>query len=486
MADITKDARVYSVPPDTIKVGERWREEVNQADIDAMAESIKEFGQINPITVDAQDRLVAGFHRLEATKLLGIKVECIHWFNLSEKEKRRIELEENIRRAPLTHIEELRAIEELHSMQVEDKGQASSGKGKGGHSIKDTADQLGRSKTVVAGDLELAELLKVMPQLANTKNKQEMWSIVRAARREVLEAELVKRGQDELVNATEEEKKAWLEATNSVHNAGVVEWLSNIKDGKLGAELVVTDPPYGIELADQKKTRDNIADLEGIYDDSERGWMDLMEGFLRELHRASGDWCHLYIFHGYEWHLIKYLHETLTKHGWKFDSCPLIWAKVDFPGQTRQPDFNAGRCWEPFTFAHKGEVPLAKKGQPNIFLHQPPAVTSRIHPTEKPVGLLREIIERSARDGITVFDGFAGSGSTLMAARDLGYRFIGVEKETKWANAASLRLVGDILSATDVVGILEPTGNEKIDRKAEVYLKEAKAKRDKWEADNVD
>ena len=62
------------------------------------------------------------------------------------------------------------------------------------------------------------------------------------------------------------------------------------------------------------------------------------------------------------------------------------------------------------------------------------------HPTEKPQPLLRHIIETSTRPNALVLDAFAGSGSTLQAARDLGRHYIGIEKDDHWHQHATNRM----------------------------------------------
>lgn len=64
-----------------------------------------------------------------------------------------------------------------------------------------------------------------------------------------------------------------------------------------------------------------------------------------------------------------------------------------------------------------------------------------IHPTEKPiVGLLDPLIRYACPPGGLVLDPFAGSGSTLDAARQSGRRAIGIERHEPYAEAAALRL----------------------------------------------
>jgi len=62
------------------------------------------------------------------------------------------------------------------------------------------------------------------------------------------------------------------------------------------------------------------------------------------------------------------------------------------------------------------------------------------HPCEKPLLMMRHIISVSSRDGATVFDPFMGSGTTGVAAVQLGRKFIGIEREPKYFERACNRV----------------------------------------------
>lgn len=62
------------------------------------------------------------------------------------------------------------------------------------------------------------------------------------------------------------------------------------------------------------------------------------------------------------------------------------------------------------------------------------------HPTEKPVGILDPLIRYACPEGGLVLDPFAGSGSTLDAARQTGRRAVGIEAHEPYAEAAARRL----------------------------------------------
>lgn len=68
------------------------------------------------------------------------------------------------------------------------------------------------------------------------------------------------------------------------------------------------------------------------------------------------------------------------------------------------------------------------------------------HPTQKPVRLMQALIELTTQPGQTVLDPFAGSGSTLVAAKLLNRNYIGIEKSPKFVQTCERRLADDLLS----------------------------------------
>lgn len=74
----------------------------------------------------------------------------------------------------------------------------------------------------------------------------------------------------------------------------------------------------------------------------------------------------------------------------------------------------------------------------------------RDHPTPKPVDLMEWLLER-CNPAWTVADPFAGSGSTLVAAKALGRKAVGVELEEKYCEIAARRCAQDALPLWDLV-----------------------------------
>ena len=111
-------AQLQLMSVNEIKVRIRLRAS-NEDNIRDIAESIREIGLISPITVDTDGNLIAGFHRLQAHKLLGIPEIPVIVSTQKELKARLQEIDENLKRAELTAIEKSVHIEERESITRE-------------------------------------------------------------------------------------------------------------------------------------------------------------------------------------------------------------------------------------------------------------------------------------------------------------------------------------------------------------------------------
>ncbi len=199
-------------------------------------------------------------------------------------------------------------------------------------------------------------------------------------------------------------------------------------------DLVVTDPPYGIDFEPTRKT-DNPA-----FEDSQEVTLDYLEEVFAELKRVCKANAHIYVFSGYT-HAFRF-REMLAKH-FSVQENWLTWVKNNHT----MCDFKKGYAskYEVIWFA-KGETgdtrKLSKECSPDVLEFAIPR--DKYHDCQKPVELLSYLIENSSGKSEVVLDCFAGSGSTLLAAAKLERYYIGFECETSYEPRFK-RLLGEVV-----------------------------------------
>ena len=105
-----------------------------------------------------------------------------------------------------------------------------------------------------------------------------------------------------------------------------------------------------------------------------------------------------------------------------------------------------GTGWEACEIAHApGRSRWNGGGEPAVWIVNRPVNGSRDrleanHPTPKPVELFTTLIQQFTDPGETILDPFMGSGTTLVAAKRLGRKAIGIERELKYCEVAANRL----------------------------------------------
>lgn len=184
-------------------------------------------------------------------------------------------------------------------------------------------------------------------------------------------------------------------------------------------DAVITDPPYGISWdsqAEKDSARKPGASLakKGIYESY--GWDDLpMSLELAELIISKGDDV---IFWGGNY------------YGLPASSCWLVWDKKN--GSNKFAD-----CELAWTNIKK---PIRKfEWMWNGMLRQG-GEDRNGHPTQKPLALMAWCIKQCLSPAKTVLDPFMGSGTTGVAAIQLGRKFIGIEREPKYFDIACKRI----------------------------------------------
>lgn len=405
-----------------IIIGERYRKEF--PNIDTLAQSIKQFGLIHPITIDENNLLVAGERRLKACQMLNLEeVEVNYRKDLSEIEKKEIEIEENIRREQFTWPEEVTAKAQLHKLKQSIHGAAVSGHVSEGWKLQDTADALGESKSGVSQDIALARGLKAFPELLKEKSKSVAFKKLKDKQEKILQEELSKRMKD----------KGIISHPDVIHGNCIEEMMKMPSES---IDLILTDPPYGIDIG-QAQTFGKTSEQK-TYEDSDHATFDLLDKAIKEMFRVLKNDRHMYMFFAID----KYdtIITLLKKHGFEVHHIPIIWEKGSGSYPSQSTTFV--HSYEPFLHISKGKRKL--NGTPrDLFPIKRVPSNKKIHPSEKPTELLRDLIGFSTLPGEIVLDCFGGSGSTAVAARECNRKSVVIERDLAFYQGICKRLEGN-------------------------------------------
>ena len=135
------------------------------------------------------------------------------------------------------------------------------------------------------------------------------------------------------------------------------------------------------------------------------------------------------------------------KHAFQLDATPPeglktlrvgVWLKTN-----PMPQISADRPapgWEAIAYMHRSDVKPKWNGGGKHGNYILPTAQGTGHPTSKPVSMVSDWVRKFTNPGDLILDPFAGSGSTLKAARDEGRKDIGVELEEKYCEIIAKRL----------------------------------------------
>lgn len=167
--------------------------------------------------------------------------------------------------------------------------------------------------------------------------------------------------------------------------------------------MILTDPPYGVAYMDNKIQGDELQSEEKYRDFSKR-WISAAVKHLE-------DYNTIFIFNADT--MICALRKGMKDAGVYYSQL-IIWIKNTVVMGRR--DYLAQH--ELIAYGWYGKH-KRERGQSHSVLFYPKPAKSKLHPTMKPVGLLRKLILNSTKTGEIVYDPFGGSGSTLIAAEEL-------------------------------------------------------------------
>ena len=201
-----------------------------------------------------------------------------------------------------------------------------------------------------------------------------------------------------------------------------LELMKNIEDESI--DLVITDPPYGINLTPQRENG-KFKNTKVINDDN-LNWLSTL---VDELYRVSKNT--VCIFCGWQ---------TIDKFKLAFEKKfivknILVWNKDWFGmGNNYRPNY------ELILLLCKTNVKTKSKNKSNILTYRRLSPQKMKHSCEKPIPLLEDLILELSDENNIILDCFMGSGSTGEACLCNNRKFIGVEIDEKYFNIAKDRI----------------------------------------------
>ena len=342
-----------------------------------IAASIREFGFTNPILVDAEGGIIAGHGRVLAARKLGMAtVPTICLGDLTETQRRAYVIADNKLALNSGWDEEMLRVE---FSQLQDEGFDLS--------------------LIGFDEDELAALMNGPTEIEPGLTDED-------AVPEVGPDPVTKPGDVWLLG------KHRLMCGDSTSIDAVDKLMAGGK-----ADMVFTDPPYGVEYQSNMRTKsekfdvlandDQFLDIAPIVEMFSTGWV-----FVWTSWKVQNKWVDLFAGFGYPTNIV-------------------IWHK---PGggigdlkRTFSSDYEVALVW------HRG-AELCGKRIGSVWTINKDGSSTYVHPTQKPVALSEEALDKTTRKGAVVLDLFGGSGSTLIGCEKTGRNARLMELEPKYCD----------------------------------------------------
>lgn len=340
-----------------------------------IAASIKEFGFTNPVLIDGDGGIIAGHGRVMAARKLDLdEVPCIVLSHLSEAQKKAYIIADN--QLPLNagwDLDMLRVeIENLQEMDFD-------------------LDLLGFDDDMMDSLLDVQTEEGLTDEDAVPEVPEKPVSVL---------GDIWQLGNHRLMCGD----------STSIDSAEM------LLEGNF-ADMVNTDPPYGVSYQSNMRTKsekfdvikndDVFLDIAPVIDSCSKGWV-----FVWTSWKVLTKWLDQFESFGYP-------------------SNQVIWFKggggIGDLKKTFSSDYETALVW------HRG-AELTGKRIGSVWKVGKDGASEYAHPTQKPVALAEEAIDKTTRKNDIVLDLFGGSGSTLMACEKLGRKAHLMELDEKYVD----------------------------------------------------
>jgi DNA modification methylase len=323
--------------------------------VDKIAASIREFGFLNPIIVDGKNGIVAGHGRVMAAQKLGLtSLPVIEAAHLTEAQKRAYVIADNRLALDAGWDNDMLKIE-LQDLDAEGFDLSLTGF---------NVDEIGNFLADPTEGLTDEDAVPEVPAVPVTV-EGDVW---------VLGRHRLMCGDSTSIDAVE-----------------------RLMDGRK-ADMVFTDPPYGVEFQSNMRTKsakfdvlkndDTFLDIAPIIEACSTGWV-----FVWTSWKVQTKWIDQFQSMGYPTNIV-------------------VWHK---PGggigdlkRTFSSDYEVALVW------HRG-AELCGKRIGSVWTVNKDGASTYVHPTQKPVALAEEALDKTTRASAVIMDLFGGSGSTLIA-----------------------------------------------------------------------
>ncbi len=220
----------------------------------------------------------------------------------------------------------------------------------------------------------------------------------------------------------------------TIYHGDALEILPTLQGGSIG--LIATDPPYIVGAVSIGNASSKAGTWADVMNSTRwfRDWYAMSKRLLRQ-DGALWTFCN--------WRGLPVVIKAAADAEWTVTSV-LVWHK-DWIGPGGQQGLRPS--YELVALMAMPEFAIPDRGTPDLWTQQWASYKPTGHPAEKPSTLMARIIQTSATKG-PVLDPFMGSGSTLVAARTLGIRAIGIEADEGWCAVAASRCSQEVLGLT--------------------------------------
>jgi DNA modification methylase len=204
---------------------------------------------------------------------------------------------------------------------------------------------------------------------------------------------------------------------NTVMHGNCVEIMSGMQSGSI--DFVITDPPY--------ITRYCARDGRTVANDDNALWL---KPAFAQMHRLLKSAAFCVSFYG--WNKADLFIDAWRSAGFRIVG-HLVFRKK-YASSSRFLQYQHEMAY----LLAKGDVQLPAQPIPDVL--EFPYTGNKLHPTQKPIAALKPLIDTFCPAQGTVLDPFAGSGSALLAAKQLGRQYIGIEIDQQHCCTATARL----------------------------------------------